>query len=282
MPEFLQTEYAGHAHELAREAVNERVDVVVAVGGDGTVNEVASALVNTETVFAVIPCGSGNGLARHQHIPLNIKGAIRVINEGKVRHLDYGTMGDKPFFCTCGVGFDAFVSQKFAEGSKRGFLSYIENTLREGVRYKSESYTIEYEDRVDRQQAFLIACANASQYGNNAYIAPEASMEDGLMDITIIKPFNTILAPQVIMQLFSKSLAVNPHVQMTQASSIRITRPSEGPVHVDGDPLLMGKVIDVKIHRHAFRMIVGQPTPNKLMLPLQSFADICLEILGRK
>ena len=107
-------------------------------------------------------------------------------------------------------------------------------------------------------------------------------MEDGLMDITIIKPFNTILAPQVIMQLFSKSLAVNPHVQMTQASSIRITRPSEGPVHVDGDPLLMGKVIDVKIHRHAFRMIVGQPTPNKLMLPLQSFADICLEILGRK
>ena len=282
MPEFLQTEYAGHAHELAREAVNERVDVVVAVGGDGTVNEVASALVNTETVFAVIPCGSGNGLARHQHIPLNIKGAIRVINEGKVRHLDYGTMGDKPFFCTCGVGFDAFVSQKFAEGSKRGFLSYIENTLREGVRYKSESYTIEYEDKVDRQQAFLIACANASQYGNNAYIAPEASMEDGLMDITIIKPFNTILAPQVIMQLFSKSLAVNPHVQMTQASSIRITRPSEGPVHVDGDPLLMGKVIDVKIHRHAFRMIVGQPTPNKLMLPLQSFADICLEILGRK
>ena len=282
MPEFLQTEYAGHAHELAREAVNERVDVVVAVGGDGTVNEVASALVNTETVFAVIPCGSGNGLARHQHIPLNIKGAIRVINEGKVRHLDYGTMGDKPFFCTCGVGFDAFVSQKFAEGSKRGFLSYIENTLREGVRYKSESYTIEYEDRIDRQQAFLIACANASQYGNNAYIAPEASMEDGLMDITIIKPFNTILAPQVIMQLFSKSLAVNPHVQMTQASSIRITRPSEGPVHVDGDPLLMGKVIDVKIHRHAFRMIVGQPTPNKLMLPLQSFADICLEILGRK
>lgn len=282
MPEFVQTEYAGHAHELAREAVNERVDVVVAVGGDGTVNEVASALVNTETVFAVIPCGSGNGLARHQHIPLNIKGAIRVINEGKVRHLDYGTMGDKPFFCTCGVGFDAFVSQKFAEGSKRGFLSYIENTLREGVRYKSESYTIEYEDRVDRQQAFLIACANASQYGNNAYIAPEASMEDGLMDITIIKPFNTILAPQVIMQLFSKSLAVNPHVQMTQASSIRITRPSEGPVHVDGDPLLMGKVIDVKIHRHAFRMIVGQPTPNKLMLPLQSFADICLEILGRK
>ena len=233
-------------------------------------------------MFAVIPCGSGNGLARHQHIPINIKGAIRVINEGKVRHLDYGTMGDKPFFCTCGVGFDAFVSQKFAEGGKRGFMSYIEKTLREGVRYKSETYTIEYEDRVDRQQAFLIACANASQYGNNAYIAPEASMEDGLMDITIIKPFNTILAPQVIMQLFSKSLAGNPHVQMTQASSIRITRPTPGAVHVDGDPLMMGEVIDVKIHRHAFHMIVGKPTTNKLMIPLHTFADICMEILGRK
>lgn len=282
VPEFRTTEYAGHAHELARQAAADGVDVVVAVGGDGTVNEVASALVNTESVFAVIPCGSGNGLARHQHIPINIKGAIRVINEGKVRPLDYGTMGDKPFFCTCGVGFDAFVSQKFAEGGKRGFMSYIEKTLREGVRYKSETYTIEYEDRVDRQQAFLIACANASQYGNNAYIAPEASMEDGLMDITIIKPFNTILAPQVIMQLFSKSLAGNPHVQMTQASSIRITRPTPGAVHVDGDPLMMGEVIDVKIHRHAFHMIVGKPTTNKLMIPLHTFADICMEILGRK
>ena len=95
MPEFRTSEYAGHAHELARQAAADGVDVVVAVGGDGTVNEVASALVNTESVFAVIPCGSGNGLARHQHIPINIKGAIRVINEGKVRPLDYGTIDRK-------------------------------------------------------------------------------------------------------------------------------------------------------------------------------------------
>ena len=267
MPEFRTSEYAGHAHELARQAAADGVDVVVAVGGDGTVNEVASALVNTESVFAVIPCGSGNGLARHQHIPINIKGAIRVINEGKVRHLDYGTMGDKPFFCTCGVGFDAFVSQKFAEGGKRGFMSYIEKTLREGVRYKSETYTIEYEDRVDRQQAFLIACANASQYGNNAYIAPQASMSDGLMDVIIMEPFDVIEAPQISIDMFNKTLDKNSKIKTFKTKKLHIHRNEPGLIHYDGDPIMEGKDIEVEIKPKGIKIIVNPFADKSLRKP---------------
>lgn len=283
VPTFITTEYAGHAHELAQRAASEGADIVVAVGGDGTVNEVAGALVHTPTALAIVPCGSGNGLARHQRIPMSVKGAVDVINRGEVRTLDYGTINGRAFFCTCGVGFDAFVSMKFAEGGKRGFLSYIEKTLREGVRYKSETYTLHYDEQDEEQEAFLIACANASQYGNNAYIAPEASMEDGLMDVIVMHPFYTIQAPQVIMQLFTKSLPHNPHVRVKRLRHLQIHRPSAGAVHVDGDPIMMGEDIDVRIHQGAFRMLVP-PLPEtpaaRRKNPLQSLADICTDILG--
>ena len=140
------TEYAGHASVLAREAVENGFDIVVAVGGDGTVNEVARSLVHTPTALGIIPCGSGNGLARHLQIPLDARKAMQIINRATISSLDYGTINAMPFFCTCGVGFDAFVSLKFATGKKRGLLSYIENTLREGLSYKPETYTIEDEE----------------------------------------------------------------------------------------------------------------------------------------
>ena len=128
-----KTEYAGHATELAREAVSEGADVVCAIGGDGTVNEVGRALIDTNTALAIIPSGSGNGLARHLHIPLDPISAIQLINEGTVRKMDYGVINLHPFFCTCGVGFDAFISEKFAKSKIRGPIAYIENVLRNGL-----------------------------------------------------------------------------------------------------------------------------------------------------
>lgn len=207
------TEYAGHASVLAREAVENGFDIVVAVGGDGTVNEVARSLVHTPTALGIIPCGSGNGLARHLQIPLDARKAMQIINRATISSLDYGTINAMPFFCTCGVGFDAFVSLKFATGKKRGLLSYIENTLREGLSYKPETYTIEDEEGTVKYDAFLIACANASQYGNNAYIAPNASMEDGLMDVTVMEPFSAIEAPQLAIQLFNRTIDHNSHIK---------------------------------------------------------------------
>lgn len=279
--EIKLTEYAGHAAEIATAAAQEGIDIVAAVGGDGTVNEVARALVHTNTALAIIPCGSGNGLARHLHIPLTPQKAIDVINKAVIRDLDYGKINGHPFFCTCGLGFDAFVSMKFAEGGKRGFISYIDKTLREGIKYKPETYTIEDENGTEIHKAFLIACANASQYGNNAYIAPQASMSDGLMDIIIMEPFNTIEAPQIILQLFNKSLPSNSHVKMFQARKIRITRPSDGAIHCDGDPIMTGKEIEVELIQKSFKVVVNPESKRKKMTFVNYFSEMSIDLLKK-
>ena len=143
---IVKTQYAGHAEKIAATAAKEKVDIVVAIGGDGTINEIGRALIHTDTALGIIPCGSGNGLARHLQIPLEPKAAIDIINESSVACIDYGKINNIPFFCTCGVGFDAFVSLKFADSGKRGLLTYLENTLHESLSYKPETYEIENEE----------------------------------------------------------------------------------------------------------------------------------------
>src|SRR5574344_975277 len=234
------TEYAGHAAEIALQCVKDGVDVVAAVGGDGTVNEVARSLIHTDTALAIIPCGSGNGLARHLQISMEPRQAIEVLNRGVVKMLDYGTINGQPFFCTCGVGFDAFVSYKFANSTKRGMLTYLENALREILKYKPETYELEDEAGEYKYKAFLIACANASQYGNNAYIAPNASMSDGLMDVTIMEPFTMIEAPQIAFQLFNKLIDKNSRIKTFQCKRLTIHRKEQGVIHYDGEPLMTG------------------------------------------
>ena len=261
--EIVYTEYAGHASVLAAEAVGRGVDVVVAVGGDGTVNEVGRALVHTPTALGIVPCGSGNGLARHLYLPLQPQGAIEIINKGVVHELDYGTINNRPFFCTCGVGFDAFVSEKFAASGRRGLLTYMENTLRSGLLYKPQTYSIEDENGTETCKAFLIACANASQYGNDAFIAPYASMKDGLLDVVVMEPFNAIEAPQVALQLFNGTLPENSHVKTFKASRQRIHRESEGVAHFDGDPFWTGETIEVGVERGALRVVVNPDKPDK-------------------
>lgn len=211
--EIRMTERAGHASEIATEAKDNHVDIVVAVGGDGTINEVARSIVHSDTALGIIPCGSGNGLARHLLIPMNLRKSIEIINHCEIRDLDYGVINEYPFFCTCGMGFDAFVSMKFAESGKRGPISYAENILREGLKYQPETYTLEDETGTKQYKAFLISCANASQYGNNAYIAPQASMSDGLMDIIIMEPFDVLEAPQVSFDMFNKTLDKNSKIK---------------------------------------------------------------------
>ena len=156
--EIIKTAYAGHATEIAADAVKQGVDIVVAIGGDGTINEIARALVHTSSALGIIPCGSGNGLARHLRIPMEPKAAIDLINENYQLCIDYGKINNIPFFCTCGVGFDAFVSLKFADSGKRGLLTYLENTLHESLTYQPETYEIENEEGTVKHKAFLIAC----------------------------------------------------------------------------------------------------------------------------
>ncbi len=251
------TEHRGHAAEIARECVKDGVDVVAAIGGDGTVNEVARSLVHSRTALAIVPCGSGNGLARHLGIPMDLGKALKIINLCHVEDFDYGVINDLPFFCTCGMGFDAFISLKFAEAGKRGPITYVENVLKEGLKYRPETYEVEDETGAKRYKAFLIACANASQYGNNAYIAPHATMRDGLLDVVILEPFSTLDAPQISMDLFSKTLENNSKIKTFRSRRIHIHRREPGAIHFDGDPIMTGCDIDVHIENMGIRIVTN-------------------------
>jgi YegS/Rv2252/BmrU family lipid kinase len=278
---ILMTERAGHASELAVSARDEGIDIVVAVGGDGTVNEVARSIVHSDTALGIIPCGSGNGLARHLMLPMNIKKAIQIINRCEIHNLDYGVINGYPFFCTCGMGFDAFVSMKFAEAGKRGPITYVENVLREGLKYKPETYEIEDENGKMRYKAFLISCANASQYGNNAYIAPQASMSDGLMDVIIMEPFDVLEAPQISIDMFNKTLDKSSKIKTFKCKKLRIHRKEAGVIHFDGDPVMTDKDIEIELKEKGIRIIVNPDADKSLRKPnmLQSAAaDLFNEI----
>ncbi len=272
--EIFYTSHKGHAAEISAKAIEQNVDVVVAVGGDGTVNEVAKSLVHTNTALGVIPCGSGNGLARHLFIPMNPEKALKVISEFDIRSLDYGLINGTPFFCTCGVGFDAFVSSKFANSGRRGLLSYIENTLREGLKYKPDTYEIEIEGEKQTHKAFLIACANASQYGNNVYIAPEASMSDGLMDVTIMEPFTMLEAPQIAIQLFNKNITQNSRIKTFKCRQMVIHRSAPGVIHFDGDPKDEGADIVVELVPQDIKIVVNNKEQELLPPLLRVFSDV--------
>lgn len=255
--EIVTTQYPGHASEIATRAKDEGYAMVVAVGGDGTVNEVARALTHSKTALGIVPCGSGNGLARHLLIPMNIKKSIELINAAEIHPLDFGIINGHKFFCTCGMGFDAFVSMKFAECGKRGPITYVENILREGRKYEPEKYVVEDESGSTTYEAFLISCANASQYGNNAYIAPQASMSDGVMDIIIMQPFNVIEAPQISLEMFNKTLDKNSKIKTFQSKKLLIHREREGLIHVDGDPIMTEKDVEVHIEEGGINIVVN-------------------------
>lgn len=253
----VNTMYAGHATEIARAAKEEGTDIVVAVGGDGTVNEVARSIVQSDTALGIIPCGSGNGLARHLMLPMDIGGAIELINRCEIHRLDYGIINDNPFFCTCGMGFDAFISMKFSEAGKRGPVTYIENVLREGLKYKPETYEVHDENGTHTYKAFLISCANASQYGNNAYIAPQASMSDGLLDVIIMEPFDVLDAPQISIDIFNKTLDKNSKIKTFRTKKLHIHRDQPGLIHYDGDPTMTGEDVDISLIEKGIKVIVN-------------------------
>ncbi len=256
------TGYAGHATEIAREAVKDGYEYVITAGGDGTVNEVAKELINTNCIFGIIPFGSGNGLARDLNIPLDSSKAIKIIIDGNIRTIDYGEANGNIFFCTCGVGFDAFISDKFADEKKRGPLSYVKNIVEGVIEFKSEEYKIIHDEGEIHEKAFLVTCANASQYGNEAYIAPDADMEDGKMNVSILKPLNPNEIPQTTFQLFTKNIDKNSKMISLLTSKLTIVREKSGVMHVDGEPLNSGKEINVSILPKGLKVFAPKPLPK--------------------
>ena len=236
---IIMTEYPGHASEIATQAVTDGIDTVVAIGGDGTVNEVGSAVAGSDTAMAIVPVGSGNGLARHLRIPMNASRALQVLNNGVTGSFDYCTVNGKPFFCTCGMGFDAAVSYKFSNEGTRGFITYIKTTLTEFFKYKAQDYIIDIDGVQMAERAFVIACCNAAQYGNNAYIAPRATMQDGLIDVTVMHGFTLAESPLIGARLFFRSLDKDRHVSIYRGKQVIIERKNEDFMHIDGDPVMM-------------------------------------------
>lgn len=257
------TGYAGHATEIAKEAVKQNYKFVITAGGDGTVNEVAKELINTDTILGIIPFGSGNGLARDLNIPLDASKAINIIRDGNIRTIDYGSANDHIFFCTCGVGFDAFISDKFADVKKRGPLGYVRNIVEGVIEFKPEKYKIIHDEGEIVEKAFLVTCANASQYGNEAYIAPDADMEDGKMNVSILNPLNPNEIPQTTFQLFTKNIDKNSKMTSLLSSQVKIIREKSGIMHVDGEPIKSGKEINVKIFSKGLKVFAPKPTAKK-------------------
>ena len=252
------TKAAGHAEELARRAAEEGYDHVIAVGGDGTVNEVARGLVGSRTALAIVPKGSGNGLARALGLSMSTDRVIKQLASGRRITIDSCQMNGQPFFCTCGMGFDAAVSRSFAEASTRGPVTYLRTMIDEYRSFKPETYRIILDEgeRTIETDAFVLVVANASQYGNNAYIAPEADLSDGMLDLAIIRPFPVLEAALVLGDLMRGKLADNKYYHTEQVRHVRIERTSGGSVHLDGEPLVMSEHIDVSLRPQSLEVII--------------------------
>ncbi|MDE6023326.1 MAG: diacylglycerol kinase family lipid kinase [Muribaculaceae bacterium] len=271
--EIAHTQHKGHGAELAKEASAAGKDIVIVAGGDGTVNEVASALMHTGTTLGLIPCGSGNGLARTLGIPMDFDKAIDMIARCKPYAIDCGIVEERPFFCTFGVGFDAVVTEKFACAKRRGKMQYVRSALLEYLNFTPDHYALEIDGEVYTEEALLIAVCNASQYGNNAYIAPRASLADGLLDVTVIRNGSTIDQVMAGIGLLSGQIDKNRIIDTFKAKKIRIARRKDGPAQLDGEPLTLGKKINIHCEPGCLKILNDgtEPEFRPIITPVQAF-----------
>jgi len=251
------THGVSHASEVAAEAID-KYDIIVAVGGDGTVNEIASALVGSNAVLGILPFGSGNGLSRFLGIPMNIEKAIANLNTGNIAVIDSAQANGKAFFNMAGMGFDAHISEAFSHGEKRGFITYVKTSLQEVIKYKSQTYNIEIDDAVYNRKAFMLSFANSSQYGNNAHVSPQASVQDGLLDVCVIKPFPLYRFPEMCIRMFTKTANKSSFVEIIRGKHIIVKRDNPAPMHLDGEPEIAGKEIEINIVPCSLKVIVGK------------------------
>ncbi|GAB3236835.1 diacylglycerol kinase family lipid kinase [Hymenobacter seoulensis] len=254
--EIQATEYAGHAELLARHAAQTGFRVVVAVGGDGTVNEVARGLLGTSAALGIVPRGSGNGLARHLHIPLDLPGAVQRVSRPTFQRIDAGRINGHWFFCTAGLGFDAHVSKMFARAGTRGLSTYVKVALREYRRYRPVPVQVQLNDLVLETSCYVLAFANAAQYGNNAYIAPRADIQDGLLDVCLIDALPLTRAVRVGVALALGTLATSGSAVFHTSRHIRVQTAHSLGFHVDGDYVGEAAEFEVELEELALEVAV--------------------------
>jgi diacylglycerol kinase (ATP) len=274
-PVFRFTKRPKHAGKIAKQLLSEGYKKIVAVGGDGTVNEVATALIGENASLGIIPVGSGNGLARFLKIPLRLPQAVRLLNDHHSRLIDAGKMNDYWFFCTCGVGFDARVGHKFSKSKKRGFGTYLKTVLREFRNYKPRKYKFVIDTIAYTRRAFLITIANAGQYGNDAYIAPGAIIDDGWFDVCILKPFPLARTLFLGLRLFNRSIEKTSYMEVIRGKQIMFEKPKKKYIfHFDGEPVKFKKIkIRISMHHHCLSVLTrknGSENLKDRLFPIHS------------
>jgi len=268
----LYTAYPSHAQELALEAVKEQPDIIVAAGGDGTINEIACALINTGIPLGVIPLGSGNGFARHFNIPFNIKKAIKLLLNGTSLCVDVGYMNGRPFFCTAGIGFDAEIGYYYRDFNHRGFVAYALSFAQVFSWYKSKDYALEIDGERYDFKAFFITIANISQFGYNFYVAPRASTLDGAFDVVVVKRFPKWKAWVIALRSFFGTIDNSPYVWHKLAQNIKVLSPAgDKYIHIDGEAGILSGELEYQIKNAELRVIVNDkkqivPFPFKKLI----------------
>ena len=237
------TEYSGHGGELAKLAINQQATKIIVVGGDGTINEVASELIHTKIPLGIIPIGSGNGLARHLNIPMDFKSALNKALHGEKTVIDSLTWNQKPFFCTAGIGFDAHVAEAFSKTQHRGFLNYIKSTLRSSLTY----VPIQIEINNHIEYVFSLSIANANQFGNNAYISPLSNIQDALFEVVKVSPLHIMEKVQLGIRLFLKTIQSHPKVVTKSLDIFEFSIKKGICYHIDGESLISDETL-VKIN----------------------------------
>lgn len=254
--EFYYTSGKGDATVLACKFSKEGYYAVVAVGGDGTVNETARGLIGSATALGIIPIGSGNGLARHLKIPLSYIKAADIIENGVVHLIDAGKINDEFFFCTAGMGFDAVIGEKFNNAGTRGIITYMEQCAKEYISYKPEKYKIHVAGNIINCDAFLITFANSAQWGNNVFIAPDASISDGLIDMVIWKKSPLIAVPLLAADLFLKTINYSEFVDTYKCRDAKIIRECPAVIQFDGESKMAGEEVVMSVLHKSVKVII--------------------------
>ncbi len=255
-PDIVFTRQRGHANELAREAVEKEFDIVVAVGGDGTINEIGSALTGTPVAMGIIPAGSGNGFARNVDIPLDQKEAVRLLLDPEIRIIDVGKINEYFFFNVAGTGLDAEVSQNFEEFGVRGPLPYFLVGTRSYFQFHPEPLKIETDHEILEVTPLIVSIANGAQYGNGAIIAPNAKPDDGLLDVCILDSIPIWKAVPNIYRLFNGTIDQIEEFRVFQTRKLVIHRSGAGTIHTDGDPRKAGAELRIEVVPASLRVAV--------------------------
>jgi YegS/Rv2252/BmrU family lipid kinase len=249
------TSCRGDARDKAEAAARDGFDIVVAVGGDGTVNEVASGLVGTGTALGIIPLGSGNGLARSLGIPMSTEQAITVIVGSSRRRIDAGRAGHRNFFVVAGVGFDAAVGKLFDGTSMRGPIPYFYLGIKHLMTYEPREVKLRFDEQTLELTPFLVTVANTCQYGNGAKIAPHARYDDGQLDICVITESNKMVILRHLPDLFNGTIDQVSLVQYYRSTDIVIEGDSPLLFHVDGEPDIVNGPLNISILPQALQVI---------------------------